>query len=240
MSESRLSADRSLALIIPIFNESSCISDFYEMLSKLCWAEKLSEIIFVDDGSGDDSWNEILKLATINPRVKAIQHLQNQGLGGAIRSGCIASNSARVCWVPVDQQFDVGHILRSANDAEIVLFTRATQGQLRRDVITRIWQFIFRHAFGTSFRFQSGIFIMPRHVFLSYPLITSRGISLAELLVRIERGKNKFVSIPIDCRPRSRGDSKSFSIRSILRSVRELLGLFLIEPSLFLSRKSDS
>lgn len=223
----------SLSLVIPVYNEASIISQFVEMAVRRGLLASVRETIFVDDGSTDSTWEELQRAQARDSRVGVIRNSYNQGIGGAIRAGVIQSVSTWVCWLPVDQQFDFKPLIDSFDGENIVLFSRESQRSRLRDTTTRVWQLMFRHLFHTKLRNQSGIFIMPRAVFLDYPLISTRGVSLGELLVRIERGGHPFKVVPIECSARVGGTSKSFSMAAILRSLREIIGLSLIDPLLF-------
>jgi len=53
------------------------------------------EIVAVDDGSGDDSW-EILQAAEAQGLLKAVRHERNQGKGAAIRTAMQTINCGRI------------------------------------------------------------------------------------------------------------------------------------------------
>ena len=70
-----------LSIVIPLFNEA-------ESLPELCsWIERVTvdngydyEVIFVDDGSRDKSWEVIRNLSEKNDRIKGIKFQRNYGI----------------------------------------------------------------------------------------------------------------------------------------------------------------
>jgi glycosyltransferase involved in cell wall biosynthesis len=88
-----------LSVVIPVFNESSLIN---ELLKRVLKSVKLVtedfEIIIVDDGSRDDTWNLIENEAKYENRIKGIKFSRNFGHHYAITAGLHNSNSE---WVVV-------------------------------------------------------------------------------------------------------------------------------------------
>jgi dolichol-phosphate mannosyltransferase len=77
-----------LSIIIPAFNEQENIRRAAGILSSLLTAERIDyELIFVDDGSTDNSWREISVLSVEEPGIKGIRFSRNFGKEGAIFAG---------------------------------------------------------------------------------------------------------------------------------------------------------
>jgi len=80
-----------LSFVIPVYNEHESLRELAEWIvsvgNKL---QKSYEIIFVDDGSNDGSWNEIQKLASENSSIKGIRFRRNYGKSAALNSGFAA------------------------------------------------------------------------------------------------------------------------------------------------------
>lgn len=69
-----------ISIVIPVFNEEDCIEQLYlQLVSVLSGIEMDYEIIFVDDGSTDDSVNLIKALNQSNHNVKLVQFSKNFG-----------------------------------------------------------------------------------------------------------------------------------------------------------------
>jgi len=70
--------------------------------------------------------------------------------------------------------------------------------------------------------------------------LTKRAIANLEFLIRIQRVTQAIENVDIAVHPRISGTSKSFSLRSILRSLRELIGLIIVDPHLLKRRTPDT
>ena len=67
-------SEKELSIIIPLFNEEKSISSLYrELKSTLKSFGKSYEIIFIDDGSSDNSWTVLEKLHGKDKDIKGIQ-----------------------------------------------------------------------------------------------------------------------------------------------------------------------
>ena len=75
-----------ISVVIPLFNEEESLPELHEWIKRVMDENKFSyEIIFVDDGSTDHSWNVICNLQTANPEtVKAIRFRRNYGKSPAL------------------------------------------------------------------------------------------------------------------------------------------------------------
>ena len=69
-----------LSICIPLYNEAESLPELYAWISKVMHQHLFSyELIFVDDGSTDNSWEIIERLAKENDAVKGIKFRRNYG-----------------------------------------------------------------------------------------------------------------------------------------------------------------
>lgn len=77
-----------LSVIIPAYNEEQMIYKAYTVISGLLCKEKIDfEIIFVNDGSKDRTWDEIVRACKECPAVRAVSFSRNFGKEAAISAG---------------------------------------------------------------------------------------------------------------------------------------------------------
>src|ERR1041385_839086 len=94
-----------LSLVIPLYNEKESLPELADWIVRIANREQLTyEIIFVDDGSNDGSWNEIQKIASANSHVKGIRFRRNYGKSAALNSGFEASTGDVVITMDADLQ----------------------------------------------------------------------------------------------------------------------------------------
>lgn len=78
----------NLSIVIPLLNEEESLTELHDWIVRVMLINHFSyEVIFIDDGSTDRSWNIIEHLASQNPNVKAIRFLKNFGKSQALHAG---------------------------------------------------------------------------------------------------------------------------------------------------------
>lgn len=78
----------NISVVIPLLNEQDSLKELHDWIAEVMQSNRFSyEIIFIDDGSTDDSWNIIQELAKKNNCVKGIQFLKNFGKSQALHAG---------------------------------------------------------------------------------------------------------------------------------------------------------
>jgi glycosyltransferase involved in cell wall biosynthesis len=77
-----------LSLVIPVYNEEESIQELTEWIKRVCTKEKLSyEIVFIDDGSSDSSWEKIRIMAGKDVSVRGCRFRRNYGKAAALHTG---------------------------------------------------------------------------------------------------------------------------------------------------------
>ena len=77
-----------ISIVIPLYNEEESLVPLYDWLKMSLDKTSLSyEVIFVDDGSRDNSWEIISTLSHQHPNVHGIRFRRNYGKSGALNEG---------------------------------------------------------------------------------------------------------------------------------------------------------
>lgn len=77
-----------LSVVIPLLNEQESLNELYHWIDKTLSQRGFSfEVIFIDDGSTDDSWKVISQLAALHKNIKALQFNRNYGKSQALHAG---------------------------------------------------------------------------------------------------------------------------------------------------------
>jgi glycosyltransferase involved in cell wall biosynthesis len=78
----------NISVVIPLLNESDSLTELHDWIAKVMQSNHFSyEIIFIDDGSTDDSWNTIAALYKNDASVKGIRFSKNYGKSQALHAG---------------------------------------------------------------------------------------------------------------------------------------------------------
>ena len=77
-----------ISVVIPVYNEEDSIQELTEWIERVCVSRRISyEIIFIDDGSSDSSWDKIIDMAMKDEFVKGFQFRRNYGKAAALFTG---------------------------------------------------------------------------------------------------------------------------------------------------------
>lgn len=94
-----------LSVVIPLYNEDESLPELTAWIDNVANKENLShEIIFVDDGSNDDSWEVINELKKKYPQVRGIKFRRNYGKSAALFCGFEISKGNVVITMDADLQ----------------------------------------------------------------------------------------------------------------------------------------
>ena len=94
-----------ISVIIPLFNEEESLPELFAWISRVCQEHKFSyEVIFVNDGSTDHSWDVIEKIAAEHPEAKGIKFRRNYGKSPALYCGFEAAKGDVVITMDADLQ----------------------------------------------------------------------------------------------------------------------------------------
>lgn len=94
-----------VSVVIPLFNEDESLTELQSWISKVMEKNNLSyEIVFVDDGSTDESWKVLQELANKDHRVKAIHFRRNHGKSAGLNVGFAAAEGDVIITMDADLQ----------------------------------------------------------------------------------------------------------------------------------------
>lgn len=76
----------NLSIVIPLLNEQDSLQELHHRITQVLSNEYSYEIIFIDDGSTDNSWEIIKFLQSNHPEVKGIKFRKNYGKSQALNA----------------------------------------------------------------------------------------------------------------------------------------------------------
>ena len=95
----------NLSILIPLLNEEESLQELYTWIIKVMKAHNYSyEIIFLDDGSSDNSWSIIEGFALENPHVKGVRFMKNFGKSQALHAGFAKAEGDVIITMDADLQ----------------------------------------------------------------------------------------------------------------------------------------
>jgi glycosyltransferase involved in cell wall biosynthesis len=94
-----------LSIVIPLFNEDESLPELTAWIERVMMANNYTyEIIMIDDGSTDNSWNVIQQLSAKNNAIKGIKFQRNYGKSAALNEGFKATQGDVVITMDADMQ----------------------------------------------------------------------------------------------------------------------------------------
>ena len=94
-----------LSVVIPVYNEEESIQELSEWIERVCTKSGLSyEVIFIDDGSSDSSWEKIKGISQSKNSVKGFRFRRNYGKAAALHTGFKAASGEVVITMDSDLQ----------------------------------------------------------------------------------------------------------------------------------------
>lgn len=94
-----------ISVVVPLYNEAESLPELVEWIRKVMETNKFSyEIILVDDGSNDSSWEVIESLQKLNAAIRGIKFRRNYGKSAALNVGFASAQGNVVITMDADLQ----------------------------------------------------------------------------------------------------------------------------------------
>ena len=221
---------RDISIVIPIYNEQDNIIQLINEVRAALEKKINYEIIVVDDGSDDNTYEEMNKIKKINKNITFISHKKNYGQSIGLRTGIIEANSEYIVTLDGDGQNDPRDILKLINSFDTgVSFMMVIGNRVNRiDSIAK--KLASRLAFqirklllkDTTPDTGCAIKVFRKKDFLQLPFFNHIHRFLPFLFNTFG---GKIVSIPVNHRPRSSGISEYSNFQRLLVGINDLYGV---------------
>ena len=94
-----------ISVVVPLYNEEESLGELVAWIDRVAKQNNLTyEVIMVDDGSSDDSWNEVERLKATYPAIRGIRFARNYGKSAALYCGFAAAEGEVVFTMDADLQ----------------------------------------------------------------------------------------------------------------------------------------
>ena len=130
----------AMSVVIPVYNEDESLATLHRELRAVAAAQSYDmEIIFVDDGSTDRSWDVISQLASADPQTHGIRFRRNFGKAAGLSAGFAMATGDVVMTLDADLQDDpaeIPHFLAALENNKDVI---SGWKQVRHDPWHKVW-----------------------------------------------------------------------------------------------------
>jgi len=225
-------ADRRLvSLVLPVYNERDSLRPLYDKLCQVIAAQHDDyELVFIDDGSTDGSFDVLASLHERDPRVRVVQFRRNFGKAAAYNAGFEAARGQLIITLDTDLQDDPAEIPLFVQKIDagfdlVVGWKHEGKGPINKSFPSRFFNWVVRrltgiqlHDFNCPFKAYRGEVLREIQVYGELhryiPVLASaKGFSLTE--------------VPISNLPRRHGKSH-YGVERYLRGMLDLLTVIFI------------
>jgi dolichol-phosphate mannosyltransferase len=211
----------TLSVVVPAFNEAGNLERFYEEVEPVLRELRLSwELIFVDDGSRDSTWESIRGLRARDPRVRGVRFSRNFGHQYALLAGLSRARGDAVVSMDADLQHPPPVIAQLVDEwrkgSQIVHTVRHDPESVSwfKRVTSRLFYRLFSFLSGTELSAGMADFrLLDRQVVRNLLDFPEEGLFLRGLVHWVGFPSS---SVGFECRPRFAG-STSYTLRKMLR-----------------------
>ena len=219
-----------LSLVIPVFNEQDNVQPLLDEVRRVLDGHFDYEVIFVDDGSTDNTAPRLAALRADNPCLRVLHHTENAGQSAALMTGLLAAHAPWVATLDGDGQNDPADIpaLYAQAQADNTLWMVTGWRRQRRDswlkrLSSRIANSVRATLLGDATPDTGcGLKLMRREACLQLPRFDHMHRFLPALVLRAGGGVR---SVPVNHRPRQRGVSKYGLHNRLWVGLVDLLGV---------------
>lgn len=222
-----------LSVVVPLKNESENVVFVAEGIAAACADLAPFEIVFVDDGSIDDTANRVLALRQELPMLRLVQHRTSGGQSAAIASGVSFARGRVICTLDGDGQnppMEIRKLVARLEGTDFPPGVGLVAGQRigRRDSaskrIASRWANAIRERLlhdGTRDT-GCGLKLVPRDVFLALPYFDHMHRYLPAL---VARDGWRTIHVDVAHAPRHAGKSNYANLGRAIAGVWDLLGV---------------
>lgn len=221
-----------LAVVVPVHNESENVRPLVEEIATALDDVCNYQMVYVDDGSVDDTPERLVETAKAHPRLSVLRHVKCCGQSAAVATGVRYANAPVIATLDGDGQNDPADIpkllevLKASDNPDHLLV--AGWRAKRKDTEWKRFQSKIANAVRSSLLGDEtpdtgcGLKVFTRAAFMDMPRFNHMHRYLPALMIR--RG-GKVVSVEVNHRHRERGISKYGMWDRLSVAVRDLMGV---------------
>lgn len=199
-----------MSVLVPAKDEAGNLPKFLELCASIVSESTVRyEVVVIDDGSTDNSWELLQQLRVKYPFLNPVRHRVQRGISEALRTGYLHSSGQVLVFYPADLQFlpeNIPDLVSPVLAGESDMVTGYKQGKYEKAFVSRIYNFLSRSLFNVPVRDLNNVKAYKREVMSALPMrpdwhrymivvAAAQGFSVSEVPVPLyprHAGKSKF------------------------------------------------
>ena len=215
-----------ISILVPAKDEAENLPLFMEQASAaFASAPQRYEIIVIDDGSVDDSWNVLQQLAAQYPFLRPVRHGVRRGIADALRTGYLHSRGGILVFYPADLQYkpeDIPRLVAPIIAEESDIVAGYKDGKYEKAFVSGIYNRLSRSLFKVTVRDLNSVKAYRREVMDALP---NRPDWHRYMVVMAAAQGFKVSEVRVPLYPRNAGQSK-FGIGRIPVGLLDMLAVW--------------
>jgi len=215
-----------VSVLVPAKDEAENLPLFMEQAQAAFAAEPHRyEVVVIDDGSVDETWSVLQRLASQYPFLKPVRHGVRRGIADALRTGYLHSRGDVLVFYPADLQYkpeDIPRLVEPILSARSDMVAGYKEGKYEKAFVSGIYNRLSRNLFNVTVRDLNSVKAYRREVMDALPnrpdwhrymvvMAAAEGFSVSE--------------VPVPLYPRNAGASK-FGIGRIPVGMLDMLAVW--------------
>ena len=215
-----------VSVLVPAKDEAENLPLFLELCAAaFAGRTERYEVVVVDDGSADDSWNVLQSLAERYDFLRLARHRTRRGIADALRTGYLHARGDVLVFYPADLQFkpeDIPRLVAPILADESDMVTGFKQGKYEKAFVSKIYNGLSRTLFDIPVRDLNNVKAYRREIMDELPV---RPDWHRYMIVIAAAEGYTVTEIPVPLYPRHAGRSK-FGIGRIPVGVLDMLSVW--------------
>jgi glycosyltransferase involved in cell wall biosynthesis len=235
-----------ISVVVPVHNETDNVETLISEIHQSLYAHDDYEMIFVDDGSTDDTLLKLKQAMQTYPSLRVLHHLKSCGQSRAIHSGVIAAKFDWIATLDGDGQndpADIPQLITALNNQNSDnLWMLAGFRHQRNDTGWRRFSSKFANAIRQAILHDNtpdtgcGLKLFRRDKFLALPYFDHIHRFLPAL---IQMAGGEVISVKVSHRARSHGQSKYGTLDRLQAGIIDILGVIWLKKRYSLAIVSE-
>lgn len=235
-----------ISVVVPVHNETENVDSLISEIDQALSSQEAYEMIFVDDGSKDDTLEKLKQAMLRYPALRVVHHTKSCGQSRAVHSGIVAAQYPWIATLDGDGQNDPADIpnlvaaFKAQNDPD--LWMLAGFRHQRNDTGWRRFSSKFANSIRQSILHDAtpdtgcGLKLFRRDKFLSLPYFDHIHRFLPAL---VQMAGGKVISVKVNHRARNFGQSKYGTLDRLMVGIVDILGVVWLKKRHSLPQVSE-